>query len=705
MKFFFTLITCAYVWLTAFTAQAQFVYVFPKPGTTYHLPDETIILRNGSLLDAASIRNPSLVQIHGSLSGLHTWTPILSEYKTLIIKSDNPYAWGETVNVVINDGLKKKDGSKIKGIAFSFQIRNQPTPEEEERIRLSDLNALKEDHNLYTSPRGNNPILGDLDSMPTFKITTNNNPAKGQFFYCSQSEDLADSSYYPSIINNDGSVVWAEDAGLRGHDFKIDYNGDLSYYDYINNYFAIVDSNFNQVDSFECIGFVTNAHDMVRYSDKHTFLIGTDDRIMDLSQIVPGGQPNALLKGAVIQELDSAKNVIFQWNGFDYFKVTDADSNTSLTNGIVDYEHANAIERDYDGNILLSSRNFSEITKINTSTGNIIWRLGGENNQFDFKIDNIKQHFSYQHDIRRIANGNITLYNNGDYLPKQRSSAKEYSLDEKNKIATLVWFYEHPDVIRPDSIKGFDTSKVYGRASGSVQRLPNGNTFICWGDVYSKKDIPDMTEVDMDGNITWEMSFDDTSQKSYRAHKYVWDPCSRVTGYTLQSFPDSLQTFLSWGAASGAISYQVQYRPKGSAEWQSVPADSFSVLLSGLVPATTYEWRVVTICSDSASASSPYSVTDTFTTPVALYIDQIGKSLISVYPVPASTQLNIEIKNTDANLITISNTIGMIVYSKKIYSGTSHSIVQVDIHHWPQGIYQVEIDNGKSRDLRKFIKQ
>ncbi|GIT32243.1 MAG: hypothetical protein Ct9H300mP2_3220 [Candidatus Neomarinimicrobiota bacterium] len=48
-----------------------------------------------------------------------------------------------------------------------------------------------------------------------------------------------------------------------------------------------------------------------------------------------------------------------------------------LTAQVIDYVHANAIELDNDGNILLSCRHMDEITKINHQTGEIIWRLGG----------------------------------------------------------------------------------------------------------------------------------------------------------------------------------------------------------------------------------------------------------------------------------------------------------------------------------------
>ncbi len=51
--------------------------------------------------------------------------------------------------------------------------------------------------------------------------------------------------------------------------------------------------------------------------------------------------------------------------------------------------------------------------------------------------------FSHQHDIRRIPNGNITLFDNGNLHDPHYSRAVEYQLDEVNKIATSVWEYKN----------------------------------------------------------------------------------------------------------------------------------------------------------------------------------------------------------------------------------------------------------------------
>ena len=43
-----------------------------------------------------------------------------------------------------------------------------------------------------------------------------------------------------------------------------------------------------------------------------------------MSQITPGGSPDAVVTGLVVQELDASKNVIFQWRTWDYLPITDS---------------------------------------------------------------------------------------------------------------------------------------------------------------------------------------------------------------------------------------------------------------------------------------------------------------------------------------------------------------------------------------------
>lgn len=279
----------------------------------------------------------------------------------------------------------------------------------------------------------------------------------------------------------------------------------------------------------------------------------------------------------------------------------------------------------------------------------------------------------------------------------QVSSVKEYSLDEVNKIATLVWDYEHPDV---------NGIKVYGPATGNAQRLPNGNTMIDWGLV--PWGLPNHTEVDHNKNIVWEMSFDTIGQKSYRIYKYPWDPCSRITGFTMKATPKPLKTTLAWGPASGVKKYKVQYRQLGSTNWITLPSSNKTkVQLTGLLSSTSYEWHVQTLCKTSPLIVSNFSILDTFTTPPQKLLneDVLSDDLLSLYPVPATDKLTIEIAEPVNADISILNMLGSIMYVNQL-NDDEQAMLEVNTQQWPAGVYVVRIDDGENPALmKKFVKE
>ncbi len=68
---------------------------------------------------------------------------------------------------------------------------------------------------------------------------------------------------------------------------------------------------------------------------------------------------------------------------------------------------------------------------------------------------------------------------------------------------------------------------------------------------------------------------------------------------------------VSWGAVSGATSYNLQYKTSAGTTWTTIPTGTTSLGLTGLVAGTTYNFQVQTICS---SGSSAYSAAASFTT-------------------------------------------------------------------------------------------
>ncbi len=250
---------------------------------------------------------------------------------------------------------------------------------------------------------------------------------------------------YSLIVDNNGTPIFYKKMDAFNTDFKVQPNGHLTYYDDAARAYFELDTNYTVVNTYTAgNGYIIDSHEFKILPNGHVIFLCQDREPVDMSKIVSGGDPNAIVIGIAIQELDKNRNVVFQWRSFDHFQITDA-TQEDLTQNLIDYVHPNTIDIDADGNILLSSRHMDEITKIDHTTGAIIWRWGGKNNQFTFINDTL--HFSHQHSIRKTPAGTYILFDNGNFRTPAFSRALEYVLDEKAKTATLVWEYRHtPDI-------------------------------------------------------------------------------------------------------------------------------------------------------------------------------------------------------------------------------------------------------------------
>lgn len=327
------------------------------------------------------------------------------------------------------------------------------------------------------------------------------------------------------ILNKYGDIIYYKSFFSGGvvsttADFKLHPNGKMSFFTPVFGKFYIMDSTFTVVDSIGAVnGYETDTHELLITENGHYFLLGREVREMNLFQYKWFGQnndiagsPNAEVIGSVIQEFDQNKNLVFEWRAHDHFDFADVNEVWLKSPSNVDWTHSNAIEPDTDGNILLSSRHFNEITKINKQTGDIIWRMGGKKNQFTFIDDNISNdlHFSGQHDIRRQKNGNITIWNNGQYTNPSIGRAMEFKLDESNKTATLKWEYIHHQ-------------EMYSTAMGNHQVLANGNRLVNFG--FVEPEYPMTVIIDNAKSLIMEI-YGPEKFANYRAFHYPdlpWD--------------------------------------------------------------------------------------------------------------------------------------------------------------------------------------
>jgi len=489
-------------------------YQSPLPGARYVSPSCNIIIRPGGVIDGSSRLDGSIFTVQGTISGLHEGRADLSDdQRTVTFEPFVPYAPSERVSCRLERDLRTADLGDVAPFNFEFTIADPPGATLPGPAAYSDLDPPLDAPDVSAippvppSPSAPEAGIARADTLPPdfpfLQQTVRGTPSPGRLFLSNVSLSMPIPSSYLLIVKDDGTPVFHRRVNGFVLDFKLQPDGRLTYFDSSVQCFYAMDASYAIVDSFRCgNGYPTDGHELRILPNGHALLMSYDIQAVDMSQFVPGGHTSAAVAGLIIQEIDRAKRVVFQWRSWDHFKFTDA-THLNLTAPSLDYVHGNAIELDRDGNLLISSRHMDEITKISRETGEILWRLGGRNNQFRFTNDPIG--FSRQHHIRRLPSGTITLFDNGNFHLPPFSRAVEYRLDEKKKTATLVWQFRR-------------TPDTFGFALGSVQRLPTGNTLIGWGATN-----PSVTEVTPAGATVSELTFA-PRVSSYRAFRHEWPP-------------------------------------------------------------------------------------------------------------------------------------------------------------------------------------
>jgi Arylsulfotransferase (ASST)/Bacterial Ig-like domain len=466
---------------------AKIIYLEPVQSAKYVNVKNNIIIGFNEAIENSDLS--PLIKVTGSLSGTHSGKVILTaDRKRILFKPDQPFAFDERVDVVLKH---IKTITSNNNFSYSFQTQINKPEWNNKNSLISEIGNSN-----YNSLYKGFTNVTDTSNLPSLIVNVSNNPTPGNLYLSNFPFSIIPNTPYLITANNSGTITYSREVSVWGLDYKRQPNGFITYN--TNGKFYEENLQHSIIDSFECgNGYATDHHELQIDNKGHAFLMSYDPQHVNMSQIVPGGDSNAIVTGLIIQELDQNKNVVFQWRSWDHFAITDA-VHEDLTAANIDCVHGNAIDIDNDGNLLISSRHLSEITKINRTTGDIIWRLGGVNNQFTFTNDTIG--FSYQHHIRRIPNGNVTLFDNGNFHAPHFSRAVEYQLDEVNKTATLVWQYRN-------------TPNLWGFAMGSVQRLHNGNTLISWGATN-----PTIIEVTPSGNIALQMNLP-TNIFTYRTYR------------------------------------------------------------------------------------------------------------------------------------------------------------------------------------------
>lgn len=466
-------------------------------------------------------------------------------------------------------------------------------------------------------------------------------------------------------------------------DFKLQPNGWMSYFDLSRMKYFFMDSTFVVVDSIGMThGFETDEHDVQVLPDNHFLLFGLENRVMNLTSYhyfgINHNQPgsaNALVSGVVIQEFDEQKDLVWEWKGHDHYQFQDVDPVWLFSPLKVDWTHANAVEKDLDGNILVSLRHFNEITKIDYQTGDIIWRLGGRQNQFSFPNDPVR--FTGQHDIRRISPTRVSLFDNGQYTNPQVCRAVEYELDETAKVATLVWEYIHD-------------SSMYSVACGNHQVIANGNHLVDFG-FTNDFTFPWMAVVRPDKSKVAEVWMPD-GYISYRAFNYPTLPW-QLHRPTVDCVKKGDQSFLvaeggysAYNWSTGATTPGIQITDTGT-YWVFVP---YGMGFISSEPITISNLNNPCLYTGAPQAEMPAG------TDVRCILNLPSRELRVVFDLPAASR-------TVASVVTLQGR-EIARPADGYYSAGTHEAT-LDISNLARGMYILSFTSENARMARKFTVQ
>ncbi len=140
---------------------------------------------------------------------------------------------------------------------------------------------------------------------------------------------------------------------------------------------------------------------------------------------------------------------------------------------------------------------------------------------------------------------------------------------------------------------------------------------------------------------------------------------------------------LNWNS-TGAYRYEIRYRPANSLNWMSATSLTNSILVSGLLSSTVYEFQVRGNCSTSAS-------TNVFSTwsPSAFFTSLMAMS--KVYPNPAGPQFYIPVESATKSELKI-----------ELFDQYGVSALQM-MQQINEGNNQIEINTNRLQDGLYFI--
>jgi len=379
----------------------------------------------------------------------------------------------------------------------------------------------------------------------------------------------------PMMIDDQGQLVWYSKY-RSARDFKVQRYGGrpvLSWWEgsVVQGHgvgeFVVFDDSYREIARVRAgNGYQGDLHEFLISPQETALLTAYNPVRMDLSAV--GGREDGAVWDGIAQEVDiETGEVIFEWHSLDHVGIDESYVKPPYDPDYpYDYFHINSIDVDDDGDLIVSARNTWGVYKVDRNTGEILWRLGGKESDFEMGQGT---RTAFQHDARRQGDGTISIFDNGAHPQvHEQSRAIVVELDEEKMSATLLREYTSPE-------------ELLATSQGNMQVLPNGNVFVGWGSQ------PFVSEFSRDGEVLLNARFPPDGE-SYRAFRVPWSghPTERPAMAVEQGPDGKVTLYASWNGATEVKSWEVLAGPSPGrlGSLGSVPRNGFETAMAAQTP-------------------------------------------------------------------------------------------------------------------------
>lgn len=338
---------------------------------------------------------------------------------------------------------------------------------------------------------------------------------------------------YVAFFDDHGTPVWWYRANVTPADAEFLSDGTVAYSSSGGGYgvnpaatYEIRRLDGTLVRTVATVGAPTDFHDFRRLANGN-YLLFTYRPRDHVNLSAHGGPSDATVVDSEIQEVTPAGSLVWSWNTKDHIGLDETGAwwpnviatPRTLPDGRAAYDpvHANAIEVD-GSSILVSLRHTDAVYSISRADGHVEWKLGGTSIAQSLTVLNDphpSSPFDGQHDVRRLADGTVSVHDNGSRTGRAPRAVRYY-VSSANKTATLVDSLADPDV----SSSG---------CCGSARKLDSGQWLVSWGGLGV------VAQYAPDDSLASKLTF--SGFFSYRA---VPVPQSRVSATALRQGMDTM---------------------------------------------------------------------------------------------------------------------------------------------------------------------